>query len=184
MDTDNDGAYRTFKTTLSLRRLAATGPWTWHGWQTDLEDAMRRSLTHTLRGPEPTPEDVAALLAFIDTLESPPNPHGSRSPEDARSIARGKIVFEGKGACAECHRGPHFTDGKIHDVGLGKPDDVYSGFATPSLRDVYDRNLLLHDGRAKSLEEVLTGPHAPEKVAGEPLSETERRDLIRYLKTL
>ena len=43
---------------------------------------------------------------------------------------------------------------------------------------------LLHDGRVDSLEQLLTGPHAPEKVAGSKLSEAELKDLVEYLKSL
>ena len=44
---------------------------------------------------------------------------------------------------------------------------------------------LLHDGRVDSLEALLTGPHAPEKVAGTGgLSEAEVKDLVEYLKSL
>ena len=35
-DTTNDGTPFTFKTVLPLHHLHETGPWTWHGWQTDL----------------------------------------------------------------------------------------------------------------------------------------------------
>jgi hypothetical protein len=44
---------------------------------------------------------------------------------------------------------------------------------------------LLHDGRAKSLEQVLTEFHNPAKVTGKgELSADELRDLIEFLKTL
>ena len=99
---------------------------------------------------------------------------------------RGKQIFASrKAGCANCHSGPYFTDGKIHDVGLGSPDDQYQGFNTPSLLGVYRRVRLLHHGRAKSLEDLLTDLHAPSKVAGESdLSEEELQDLIAYLKSL
>ena len=77
------------------------------------------------------------------------------------------------------------TDGQIHDLGLGSPRDRYKGFNTPSLRGVYQKVKLLHDGRADSLEGVLTGPHAPEKVAGTgKLNDDEVSDLVEYLKSL
>ena len=41
-DTRNDQSYGTPKLIPSLRGVAETGPWTWHVWQTDLKDAMRR----------------------------------------------------------------------------------------------------------------------------------------------
>ena len=45
--------------------------------------------------------------------------------------------------------------------------------------------LYLHDGRSESLEDVLTGPHAPDRVTGRgKLSADDLRDLIAYLKCL
>lgn len=186
MDTTNDGTERTFKTVLSLRNIKETGPWTWHGWQTDLNAAMFKSLTETMLGPQPAEEDATALLAFLETLEAPPNPHQVGDQSQAEEVERGRLVFNGEAAgCAHCHSGPHYTDGEIHDVGLGSMRDAYVGYNTPSLLGVYNRVRLLHDGRAKSLEQLLTGPHDPAKVTGKRgLSESERHDLIEFLKTL
>ena len=75
MDTLNDGSELTFKAVPSLYHLADTAPWTWHGWQTDLTAAVKKSLTDTMLGPEPTAEDAAALIEFFRSLEPPPNPY-------------------------------------------------------------------------------------------------------------
>jgi cytochrome c peroxidase len=185
-DTTNDGTSFTFKTVLPLYHLHETGPWTWHGWQTDLTAAMRKSLTETMLGPKPSDEDADALLAYLHSLEPPPNPFRGKDGSLSQAAARGKAIFESeRAACATCHSGPHFTDGQIHDVGLGSPRDRYKGYNTPSLLGVYRRVKLLHDGRADSLESLLTGPHAPERVAGaDKLNEAELHDLIEYLKSL
>jgi YVTN family beta-propeller protein len=186
MDTLNDGAPFTLKTVLPLHNLHETGPWTWHGWQTDLAAAMKKSLTETMLGPQPTDDDAAAVLAYIESLEAPPNPFRNNDGSLSAAAERGQRIFESeKAACATCHSGPHFTDGKIHDLGLGSPRDRYKGFNTPSLRGVYSRVRLLHDGRATSLEDVITSPHSPDKVAGTgPLSTDEVNDLVEYLKSL
>ncbi len=186
IDTLNDGTSFTFKTVTPLWNVHETGPWTWHGWQEHLDDAMRKSMTSTMLGPEPSDEDVAALLAYLKTRKSPPNPHRQPDGSLTEAAQRGKAIFESaKAACVQCHNGPHFTDGDIHDVGLGRRGDRYQGFNTPSLIGVHDKVRLLHDGRARSLEEVLTGDHAPQKVAGEgKLSDEELADLIAYLKSL
>jgi hypothetical protein len=53
------------------------------------------------------------------------------------------------------------------------------------LLGIYDRVLYLHDGRARSLEEVLTGPHNPARVTGRgELSADELKDLLAYLRSL
>ncbi|HUY90011.1 MAG TPA: beta-propeller fold lactonase family protein [Pirellulales bacterium] len=186
MDTLNDGSLQTFKTVLSLKNVTKTPPWTWHGWQTDLEAAMKKSLTETMLGPRPTDEDVRAIVAYLSSADSPPNPYRAAECELSPAAARGKAVFESETAgCIDCHNGPYFTDGEIHDVGLGSPRDEYEGYNTPSLVGVYQRVRLLHDGRGKSLEKALSGPHNPAKVTGRgELSEAELADLIEYLKTL
>jgi cytochrome c peroxidase len=162
MDTRNDGRDGNFKTVLSLRNVTHTPPYTWHGWQKELDLSIRKSMTDSMLGKEPTEAEVKALSAYLETLKPPPNPYrqedGSLTPE----AQRGEKIFRSvKAGCSTCHSGPYFTDGKIHDVGLGKRDDAFKGFNTPSLIGLYDRVLLLHDGRATSLEEVLKGPHNP-----------------------
>jgi YVTN family beta-propeller protein len=186
MDTMNDGTIRTFKTVLSLHNVTRTPPWTWHGWQQDLQGAMHKSLTETMLGPKPNEEDVKALVAWLDTLRPPPNPYRNADGSLSEAAQRGKLVFQSeKAGCANCHSGAYFTDGQVHDVGLGSPSDMYAGFNTPSLLNIHNRMVYLHNGRAKSLEEVLTDFHNPAKVTGNgELSEQERKDLIDYLKSL
>lgn len=185
MDTRNDGRFGNFKTVLSLRNLDQTGPYFWHGWQTDMTAALRKSLTETMLGPTPSDADVAALTAFIKTLRPPPNSH-RRGPELSEAAKRGEKVFKSdKAACSRCHKGEYFTDGKIHDVGTGERSDVYKGYNPPSLLNVYDRVRYLHDGRVNSLEELLNGPHNPNKVVGNgELTKEELADLLAYLREI
>jgi cytochrome c553 len=186
MDTRNDGRFGNFKAVLSLRDVTRAGPWFWQGNEKDLGEALRKSLTGTMLGREPSAEDLRALTAFLRTLRPPPNPHRTPDGKFSEEARRGERVFRGaKAGCARCHPPPYFTDGRVHDVGLGSRGDVYKGFKPPSLRGVYDRVLYLHDGRAGSLEEVLRGPHDPARVTGRGrLSEAEMKDLLEYLRAL
>ena len=192
-DTMNDGAHdystahtRSRKKVPTLRRVALTGPWTWHGWQNSLEDAMFESFTKSMQGRRPSPDDVHALTAYLKTLDFPRNPF--RAPDGGLTAAakRGEAVFKSAtAACNTCHGGPELTDGKIHKAGLEEPYDVYKGYNPPSLRGVYDKDPFLHDGRSKTLRDALTGPHSPEAVTGlGTLSDAETDDLIAYLKSL
>jgi DNA-binding beta-propeller fold protein YncE len=186
MDTFNDGTAFTFKTVLPLYALEQTAPWTWHGWQKDLTDAMRKSITSTMLGKEPTEQDVTDLLSYLKTLQPPPNPYRQRDGSLSPAAKRGQTVFRSSQAgCASCHKGPHFTDGQIHDLGLGEEKDKYRGFNTPTLSGVYRKVRLMHHGRAKTLQQVLSEYHAPEDVGGSgQLSEQQLADLIAYLKSL
>ena len=186
MDTRNDGRFGNFKTVLSLRNVTRTGPWTWHGWQKDLDKAMHVSITETMLGKAPSKDDTKAMIAFLATLTVPPNPNRNRDGSLSEAARRGEKVFHGtKAGCARCHSGPYFTDGRIHDVGTGERGDVYRGYNPPSLLGVYDRMSYLHDGRAATLEESLRGPHSPQRVTGrDSLSEIELHDLLAFVKSL
>ena len=192
-DTLNDGRQdlstahlRSRKKVPSLRRVTRTQPWTWHGWQTSLEDSTVESFTKSMQGTRPKADEVAALVAYLGTLDYPRNPFRTKDGGLTPAAERGQKVFRSaKAACNTCHGGPEFTDGKIHEVGLEERDDAYRGYNPPSLRGVYDKDPYLHDGRAKSLRDALSGPHSAESVTGlGELTTQELDDLIAYLKSL
>lgn len=186
MDTMNDGTEDTLKTVLTLYDVTKTFPWTWHGWQQNLSDAMHKSITSTMQGKPPSSADKKALIAFLGTLKSPPNPFRNADGSLSEAAQRGKKIFFGrKAACADCHNGPYYSDGKIHDVGLGRESDHYHGYNTPPLIGVYRKVRFLHSGRARDLQRVVNDLHSPEKVNGEGgLTEQESADLIEFLKSL
>lgn len=192
-DTMNDGWHdfstrheRSRKKVPTMRRVAFTAPWTWHGWQKDLDEAMIESFTKSMQGTAPSDEQVKQIVAYISSLDFPQNPFLNKDGSLSEAAARGRKVFESaKAACNTCHGGPEFTDGKIHDVGLDEPGSRYFGHNPPSLRGTYDKYPYLHDGRAKSLRDALSGDHAPDKVTGlGELTEQELDDLIEYVKSL
>lgn len=111
--------------------------------------------------------------------------------------------------CFHCHGGPFFTnhgfannglDDKFKDAGLseisGREFDR-GRFAVPSLRNVAVTAPYMHDGRFKTLEEVVehysTGvknsPTLDPNIAkhppgGVPLSEADKKALVAFMKTL
>ena len=192
-DTMNDGWHdfstrhdKSRKKVPTMRRVAFTAPWTWHGWQKSLDEAMIESFTKSMQGNEPSDEQVKAIVAYITSLDFPPNPFRNKDGSLTEAAQRGKKVFESaKAACNKCHSGPELTDGKIYDVGLDEPGSRYQGHNPPSLRGVYDKYPYLHDGRAKTLTDALKGAHSPENVTGlGELSEQELKDLVEYVKSL
>ncbi len=183
-DTLNDESYGNAKLTPSLRGVTRTGPWTWHGWQKDLGAAVLKSYTETMFGSdEPTDREVQAVVAFLGTLDYPPNPNlvGGKVSAAAK---RGQAIFEGKAKCARCHQPPEYTSEVNHDVKLEADGSPFKRWSPPTLRGVWDRGPFLHDGRAKTLDELLQGPHSSEKLGGARLSAEERRDLIAFLNSL
>jgi YVTN family beta-propeller protein len=180
MDTLNDGSTFTKKTVLPLYSLKETAPYTWHGWQHNLRNSLQKSLNTTMLGRNPSPVELDALQTYLSTLRPPPNPNR----ESADRLQRGRKLFVGKAGCATCHSGDHGTDGQMHDVGLGGRQDRYPTFNTPSLRAVYRKQLLLHDGRASSLEEMFDGPDHPALVLPKKLTAKEVADLVAYLRSL
>ena len=117
----------------------------------------------------------------------------------------GLMVFREK--CAKCHREPLFTDesykssGLIPDTSLndlgrglitGRHSDEYR-FKVPSLRNVVMTYPYMHDGRFRSLEQVLDHYSDgkfymqntdPELLEAKNLSPVEKKEIIAFLKTL
>jgi YVTN family beta-propeller protein len=183
-DTLNDDSYGNAKLTPSLRGVAPTGPWTWHGWQKDLGAAVEKSYVQTMFGPKPSAEEVRAVVAYLGTLEHPPNPHRTADNGLSAAAKRGQALFEGAAKCVRCHAPPEYTSEHNYDVKLEDDGSPYRRWNPPSLRGLWQRGPYLHDGRAATLDELLQGPHAPEKLGGRPLTAEQRRDLIAFLQSL
>ena len=180
-DTLNDGRYGNPKKTLSLRGVTKTGPWTWHGAQSDLKQALQGSFTRTMSKPKLSPAELAAVAAYLETVDFLPPPRGL----DADAVKRGEALFKAK-ACDNCHAPPHYTSDEVMKAGLELPDDAFKkGYNPPPLRGVWKRDPWLHDGRAKTLEEVFREHHRPSKLGGQPdFTDAELRDLLTFLKSL
>ena len=117
-------------------------------------------------------EQLFALVPYLDSLRSPPNPN----PLDATATA-GKTVFEREG-CAGCHTPPLYSNNKLTPAaGFRNPPehktrydilDVVVGtdpalatqtrrgtgyYKVPSLRGVWYREYFGHSGSCKTLED-------------------------------
>jgi mono/diheme cytochrome c family protein len=143
-------------------------------------------MIETMQAPEPTDNDVAALTAFLAGLKAPPSPFRAADGSVSVAAERGKALFESaRAGCSECHAAPFYTSPGLHDVGLGKKEDRYPTYSPPSLLAGYRKTRWLHNARARSIHDLLAGPHSPEKINGQPaLTETEIDDLVAWLKTL
>jgi cytochrome c peroxidase len=136
--------------------------------------------------------------------------------KDALSAAqiRGLSIFKDpkKGNCASCHTmGPRyalFTDGAFHNTGEGVGDNEEfsdsgrykvtkmeadrGAFKTPTLRDVALTGPYMHDGKLKTLKDVVdfyagkgnSNPNLDVRMTTIELSGSERSDLVEFLKSL
>ncbi|CAN0498386.1 unnamed protein product, partial [Scytosiphon promiscuus] len=138
-----------------------------------------------------------------------------RQPQD-EDVLKGKALFHSIG-CASCHKpkfvtksnplNPHlegqviwpYTDMLLHDMGEGladhRPEGKANGFEwrTPPLwgvgltKTVSGHEFLLHDGRARSVEEAILwhgGEGLAAQQASRKLSKAERDWLIKFVKSL
>jgi mono/diheme cytochrome c family protein len=168
-------------------------------------------------------EVLYAIGVYLLSLEPPANPNAG--PADR--IARGRKVFEREN-CNTCHASRGFTNGKLTlalgfvpgsdhpnradilnlsvgtDPGLALRTRKGTGFyKIPSLRGVWYRPLLLHDGSAASLEEMfdaarLDADHVPggwkgpgvikRPIPGHPfglaLSAEDKAALLAFLRSI
>src|SRR5262249_14311464 len=111
--------------------------------------------------------------------------------EDAASVTRGRSIFtSNEASCSSCHiEDTHFTDHESHPLSkqpLGEEKSANARppmFDTPSLAYVGQTAPYFHDGRFKTLEDLIDGCDG---VMGhtKQLSRAERQDLAAYLRSL
>ena len=170
------------KSTRSLVYCAETPPVMARGVRANAAVAVRTGMKF-IQFMEPTEEKANPVYRYIQSLRPVPSPYllnGELSPD----AEHGKAIFE-RAFCSECHSGPHYTDLKLHKVGTGDGMESGATYKTPLLNEVWRTAPYLHDGRAATLEEVLTkfNPH-DEHGNTSDLSPGERADLVEYLKSL
>jgi len=161
--------------------------------------------------PEVSAQTVANVVFYLQTLKAPIQ----RKKEEAQVI-QGKNLFIQIG-CESCHRQTlktmsspvealsnkefhPYTDLLLHDMGAGLDDGYTEGSAktyewrTPPLwglglspKSQGGEYFLLHDGRAKSIEEAIV-LHGGESTASREkfsqLSAQDKESLIRFLESL
>lgn len=179
-DNFSDESFGAPKRVLSLLGVKDTAPLAWNGSSKSIEEQIRKSSKNTMQGREATDEEVAALAAFLRTLEPPPSVDALRGTRDEAAIARGRVLFE-KHQCNRCHAPPTYTSPKTYDVGLYDKEGN-TDFNPPSLRGVGQRGPYFHDASAATLEEVFT-EHG-HQLEGEVLSDRQLRDLVAFLRSL
>ncbi len=150
VDNLSDGSYGDPKRILTLLGATDTRPWAWNGSMPDIERQVRFSIRSTMQGRDPTDAQVAALAAFVRSLEPPPK---MPSP-DGTAVEAGQKLFDELG-CWNCHPPPSYTSPGVFDVGISDEHGCHE-FNPPSLRGVGQRERYFHDNRAATLDSVFT----------------------------
>jgi YVTN family beta-propeller protein len=196
-DLEPDGFGKDIVDNRSLEDLAGTQPFKWNGGNPDLPtECGPRTEKFFYRSQSYSDQELTDLVTFVFSLPMRPNRHRPSNGEPTPAQERGKAIFERakyktgkpipeKNQCASCHSGPKFTNQQQLDVGTGKATDRSPVLDVPQLPNVAYSAPYLHDGSARSLEEIWTvfNPKDTHGVSND-LTKDELNDLIEYLKTL
>jgi YVTN family beta-propeller protein len=197
---DPSGFGQNIVDTRSIEDLAGTEPFGWSGSNPDMRAEIGpRPEKYFFRSQSFNNEQLTDLAAFVYSLPFRPNRYRSANGRLTPAQERGKAIFERTkyktrasgnaipvtNQCPYCHSGVKYTSQRKMDVGTGKSTDSSALFDVPQLRDVVYSAPYLHDGSARSLEEIWTkfNPKDQHGVTND-LTIDELHDLIEYLKTL
>jgi YVTN family beta-propeller protein len=196
-DLEPDGFGKDIVDNRSLENLAGTEPFKWNGGNPDMPtECGPRTEKFFFRSQSFTEQQLTDLVTFVYSLPYRPNRYRSVTGELTPAQERGKALFDRRrtkkgisiaeaNQCTYCHNGPKYTDQKQFDIGSGKSTDRSPVIDVPQLPNVAYSAPYLHDGSARSLEEIWT-VYNPKDTHGvtNDLTKDELNDLIEYLKTL
>jgi YVTN family beta-propeller protein len=196
-DLEPDGFGKDIVDNRLLEDVDGTEPFKWNGANPNLEtECGPRTEKYFYRSQSYSGEELGDLVTYIKSIPLRPNrfrlPNGELTPAQER----GRDIFERtrrkdgtpipvENQCAFCHSGRHFTAQIQVNVGTGKVTDRSPVIDVPQLTNIALTAPYLHDGSARSLEEIWT-VFNPKDTHGatNDLAKDELNDLIEYLKTL
>ncbi len=180
-DLMNDGLGNP-KNTKSLLLAHRTPPSMALGVRADAETGVRAGIRHIQFAVRPE-EDAVAIDEYLKSLEPVPSPRLAKG-KLSRRAKRGQKLFESAG-CASCHTGKLYTDLKKHNLGIGKWRDVGKSFDTPTLIEAWRTAPYLYDGRAATIEDMLSKHNVDDK-HGQTSNLTDRqvKDLAEFVMSL
>ncbi|MGA2131913.1 MAG: hypothetical protein ABSH50_06450 [Bryobacteraceae bacterium] len=196
-DLEPDGFGKDIVDNRLLEDVDGTEPFKWNGGNPDLEtECGPRTEKYFYRSQSYSREELGDLVAYVKAMPLRPNRYRLANGELTAAQERGKDIFERtrrkNGApipqgnqCGFCHAGRHYTNQTQVDVGSGKWSDRSPVIDVPQLTNIALTAPYLHDGSARSLEEIWTvfNPKDTHGVTND-LNKDELNDLIEYLKTL
>lgn len=181
----------------SLEDVGDTAPYKWNGGNPDLAtECGVRTERFFFRSQGFRGDDLDDLVKFIESIPLRPNryrlPKGQLTPAQERgkaiflrTVRKNGTPIPDEGQCFFCHSGPYYTNQTLEDVGTKKETDRSGSIDTPHLTNIAYSAPYLHDGSARTLEEIWTvfNPNDKHGVTND-LTKDELNDLIEYLKTL
>jgi YVTN family beta-propeller protein len=196
-DLEPDGFGQDIVDNRSLEDLAGTEPFKWNGGNPDMPtECGPRTERFFYRSQSFNQQQLTDLVTFVYSLPYRPNRYRAANGELTPAQERGRAIFERTRSkngrviaeanqCGTCHSGPKYTNQQRFDVGTGKSTDRSPIIDVPQLPNVAYSAPYLHDGSARTLEEIWTvfNPKDQHGVTND-LTKDELNDLIEYLKTL
>lgn len=195
-DLEPDGFGRDIVDNKLLEGVKNTEPYKWNGGNPNIPtECGPRTEKYFWRSEQYNDLTLADLTLYIRSLQPRPNRWKLPGREMTPAQERGRAVFVrdvdkfGKpipetNRCSFCHSGPKGTNQKLFDVGTRKPTDNSGLLKSAPLTAVALTAPYLHDGSARTLEEIWT-VYNPEDKHGRTndLTKDELNDLIEYLRT-
>ncbi|MHA4843527.1 cytochrome-c peroxidase [Flavitalea antarctica] len=156
-----------------------------------------------------------AIAAFERTLETSESPFdewkfSGDSNAVSASVKRGFELFNTKGKCNQCHFGADFTANEFRNIGLFNGNDLNDSgramvtrladdvgkFKTPTLRNIALTAPYMHNGKFKTLTEVIDFYNDPKSIVPDALytdtvltrplglTDEEKKDIRAFLLSL
>ena len=195
-DLEPDGMGRNIVDNRLLESLQGTEPFKWNGGNPDIPtECGPRTEKYFWRSENYDDLTLTDLATYILSMPARPNRYKLPGYELRPAEALGKHIFEREtdkfgnpippgNRCSYCHSGPKGTIQKSFDVGTKKETDDSGLLDTPQLLNVALTAPYLHDGSARTLEEIWTVYNPNDKHGRtNDLSKDELNDLIEYLRT-
>jgi YVTN family beta-propeller protein len=181
----------------TLRGINDTAPFKWEGTNPSLQRQCGARLSIFFTRVQPfSKEELEAVDHYITTIPRPPNRYRPIGADLTPAQRRGKVIFyrtmtndgrviPNEGRCGFCHMPPYYTNRGQFDVGTKHESDRTGVFDVPHLNNIYDSAPYLHNGSARTLEEIWTvfNPYDKHGYTND-MTKDQLNDLIEYLKTL
>lgn len=150
--------------------------------------AVENGFYNVTNSPDLISSKLPALKAYQHSLDAPRPLAGSY---DNAAAGRGKVLFMNKAQCASCHNTKAYKDpsGILHtadEIGIDDFEAMRSPtgkYRTTPLGGLFARAKggFYHDGRFATLGDVVNHYNGVKQLQ---LSESEKKDLVEYLKSL